>query len=53
MSELKNVLDESCLLAERLVTDKINKQKYIEQEKSSQSRVDRLLQEVNAIVQTL
>ena len=53
MSELKTVLEESCLMAEKVVTDKMNKQKYVEQEKAVQSRIDRLLQEVNAMVQTL
>ena len=50
---MKSILEESCLLAEKLVGEKLGKQKYIDQEKSLQSRIDRLLQEVNTAVQTL
>ena len=53
MSEVKGLLDESCQLAERLVGEKISKQKYMEQEKSLTSRIDRLMGEVNTTVQTL
>lgn len=53
MSEVKNLLEESCILAEKLVGEKMGKQKYVEQEKSLQSRLDRLLVEVNTVVQTL
>lgn len=53
MGEVKSLLEDSCSLAEKLVGDKMAKQKYIEQEKNLQSRIDRLLQEVNTIVQTL
>lgn len=53
MSEVKGLLEESCLLAEKLVSEKLAKQKYVEQEKSLQSRIDRLLVEVNTVVQTL
>ena len=53
MGEVKSILEESCLLAEKLVGEKLGKQKYIDQEKSLQSRIDRLLQEVNTAVQTL
>jgi len=53
MSEVKNLLDESCQLAERLVGEKLSKQKYMEQEKSLSSRIDRLMGEVNTAVMTL
>ena len=53
MSEVKGHIEESCLLAEKLVEEKLAKQKYVEQEKSLQSHIDRLLIEVNAVVQTL
>ena len=53
MSEAKALLEESCLLAEKLVSEKLAKQKYIEQEKSLQNRIDRLLVDVNTVVQTL
>ena len=50
---MKNLLDESCQLAERLVGEKLSKQKYMEQEKSLTSRIDRLMGEVNTTVQAL
>ena len=53
MSEVKGLIDESCQLAERLVGEKLSKQKYVEQEKSLTSRIDRLLGEINTTVQTL
>lgn len=53
MSEVKNLLDESCQLAERLVGEKLSKPKYMEQEKNVSSRIDRVMGEVNTIVQTL
>ena len=53
MSEVKNHLDESCQLAERLVGEKLSKPKYMEQEKNVSSRIDRVMGEVNTIVQTL
>ena len=53
MSEVKGLIDDSCQLAEKLVGEKLSKQKYVEQEKSLTSRMDRLLVEVNATVQTL
>ena len=53
MSEVKSLLDESCQLAERLVGEKIQKHKYMEQEKNLSSRIDRLMGEVNTTVQTL
>ena len=53
MSEVKNALDESCLLAEKVVAEKIGKQQYVDQSKSCQSRIDRLTSEVDAVIQTL
>ena len=53
VADLKAALDESCLLAESLVAQRIGKQKYLDQDKSSQSRIKRLREEIDAIVQGL
>ena len=52
-SELKSVLEESSMLAERVVSERIGKQQYLEQEKGNQQRIARLQQEVDTLVQTL
>jgi len=53
MSELKAALEESCHLAESLVNQRIGTQKYTDQDKSNQSRIARLVTEVNNIAQGL
>ena len=53
VAELKSAVDESCALAEGLVSQRVSKQKYIEQDKSNQSRITRLLQDISGIVQAL
>lgn len=50
MSELKEAVDESCALAESLVGKRVGKEKYISQDKSTQSRITRLSGEIKAIV---
>ena len=52
-SELKVIVDENCTLAERLVAERITKQQYLSDEKGNTSRMQRLQQDINAIVKTL
>lgn len=53
VADLKAALDESCMLAENLVNQRIGKQKYLDQDKASQSRIKRLREEIDVIVQGL
>lgn len=50
MSELKEAMDESCTLAEGLVAKRMGKEKYISQDKSNQTRINRLTGEIKTIV---
>ena len=52
-SELKAILEESCMLAERVVSERIGKQQYLEQDKGNQQRITRLQQDIDSLVQTL
>ena len=52
-AELKTILEESCILAERVVSERIGKQQYLEQDKSNQQRINRLQQDIDSLVQTL
>lgn len=52
-AELKAILEESCILAERVVSERIGKQQYLEQDKSNQQRINRLQQDIDSLVQTL
>ncbi len=51
--ELKSAMDETCVLAEKVVNDRITKQQYIDQEKTTQTRISRLQSDIDAMVQTL
>ena len=51
--DLKTALDESCMLAEKVVSERIGKQAYLEQDKANQNRMTRLQTEIDSIVQTL
>ncbi len=53
VGELKGVLDETCVLAESLVSKRVSKDKYVTQDKSCQSRINRITGELKTIVQAL
>lgn len=53
MAEVKTQMDESWHLAERVVKGSLTKQQYVEQNKKVESKIDKVLQEINCIVQTL
>ncbi len=50
VGELKSALDESCVLAESLVSKRVGKEKYITQDKSCQTRISRITGEIKTIV---
>ena len=50
---MKTLLDESCFLAEKVVVGNVSKQQYVEQNKTVESKVEKLLQEISNVVQTL
>ena len=52
-SDLKVIVEENCVLAERLVADRITRQQYLTDEKGNTSRMQRLQQDIDAIVKTL
>ena len=52
-TEVHTVLEEGCSLAERLVSDRIGKQGYMDSESSNQSRLSRLQGDIEAIVKAL
>lgn len=52
-SDLKTIVEESCSLAESLVSERITKQQYLNEEKKNTSRMQRLQQEIDTIVKTL
>ena len=51
--DLKTTLDDSCLLAEKVVAERIGKQAYLDQDKANQNRMTRLKNDIDSIVQTL
>lgn len=53
MVELKTQLDESWYLAERVVKGNVTKQQYVEQNKKVEAKMERILQEIGNIVQTM
>ena len=53
MSEVKSLLDESWYLAEKVVKGSVTKQQYVEQNKKIDSKLEKLLQDISAIVQAL
>ncbi|CAI8038564.1 Dolichyl-diphosphooligosaccharide--protein glycosyltransferase subunit 1 [Geodia barretti] len=50
---LKEVVDDNCTLAERLVSDRITKSEYLNKEKGNTSNVQRLEGEINSLVKAL
>lgn len=53
MSEVKAQLDETWILAERVVKGTVTKQQYVDQNKKVETRMEKILQEISAIVQTM
>lgn len=53
ISDLKLIVEENCTLAERLVAERITKQQYLSEEKGNMSRMQRLQQDIDAIVKAL
>lgn len=53
MVEVKTHLDESWYLAERVVKGSVTKQQYVEQNKKVEAKMERILQEISNIVQTM
>lgn len=53
MVEVKAHVDEGWYLAERVVKGSVAKQQYVEQNKKVETKMDKLLQEIGSIVQTL
>ena len=52
-ADLKNIVEDSCILAEGLVSERIAKQQYLNDEKKNTSRMQRLQQDMDTIVKTL
>ena len=50
---LKEVVDDNCTLAERLVSDRITKSEYLNKEKGNTSNMQRLEGEINSIVKAI
>jgi len=53
MGEVKVQLEEICLLADKAVKETIKKQQYLDQSKTAEGKIDKLLAEVSALMQTL
>ena len=53
MGELKGLVDECCLLADKVVKETIRKQQYLDQSKTAEGKIDKILADVAAIMQTL
>lgn len=53
MAEVKGLLDDSWFLAEKVVKGSVTKQQYVEQNKKMEMKMEKLLQDISSIVQTL
>ncbi len=53
MAEVKTLLDNECYLAEKVVSGSLSKEQYIEQNKSSEVKIEKLLLDIKNIVQIL
>lgn len=53
MGEVKTLLDESWYLAEKVVKGNVTKQQYVEQNKKMETKMEKLLQDISSIVQTM
>ncbi len=53
MSEVKSLIEDCCLLAEKVVKESMKKPQYVEQSKAAESKIDKILADVSAIMHTL
>lgn len=53
MGEVKSHLDESWYLAEKVVKGNVSRPQYMEQNKKAEAKMEKLIQDIDAIVQTL
>lgn len=53
MLEVKGLVDESWYLAEKVVKGSVTKQQYLEQSKKAESKMEKLMQDIESVVQTL
>ena len=53
MSEVKGLLDEGWVLAERVVKGSMTKQQYVDQNKKVESKMEKLLQDITTVIQAL
>ena len=53
MAEVKSLVEECCLLAEKVVKESMKKPQYVEQSKAAEGKIDKILADVSAIMQTL
>jgi hypothetical protein len=53
MLDVKTQLDESLVLAERVVKGSLSKQEYVEQSKKVEGKMEKILLDINVIVQTM
>ena len=53
MSEVKTLVDESWYLAEKVVKGSVTKQQYLDQSKKAESKMEKLMQDIESVVQTL
>lgn len=53
MLEVKTLLDECCLLADKVVKETMKKQQYLDQSKAAEGKIEKILSDVAVIMQTL
>ena len=53
MAEVKVLLDDCCLLADKVVKETIKKQPYVDQSKVADSKIDKILEDVGIVMQAL
>ena len=52
-TELKQLIDQSVVLAQKVVSNKIGKQQYIDSNQNNQAKRDRISEEIEAIIDSL
>ena len=53
MAEVKMLLDDCCLLADKVVKENIKRQPYVDQSKVADSKIDKILEDVGIVMQAL
>lgn len=53
MSEVKTLMEDSWYLADKVVKGSVTKQQYVDQSKKTDSKMEKLMQDVESLVQTL